>query len=550
VEPILTGRSPIPFQPAPTATAQARRGEPSVRAGTPRALGLDPRLSLGAIAAALAAGYALLLLWPMRIWSREVSPHTHLVGTFGVDRVGAMRYLLTVAVLFGLYGAALWLVLTRRVRTSLLAVLSAATVFCSLLVLTHPLTSADVFNYIVSARVQWVHGDNPLTTPPLAYPDDPFFRMLFFWRDVPSPYGPVWSLITAVPHALGGGDALRTVVAFKATAAGFLLATGLLAGLAAERLRRGSGSAAALALTWNPLVVWHVAGNGHNDAVMVFFLALAVYLIVRDAPGLATLALALSALVKFATLLLIPVIVVWWWRRRDVMPLRSILPWVAIAAATAVLAYLPYWDGAATFRTSLDEGSYFALSAPAALRGALARVTSEATADLVAAWTGRLAFLALYGLVLAWLWRALRPAAGVPGATAAAEPLIVAGCAVLTAYLLVAATYFAPWYVIWPLTLGVLVPWRRELLVPLLALSLGSMSVLLWATWARARLAPDPLSDWYPMHLLSCLSVTAPPAALWYWMARMRRARDESRQSADIESPVLESEVARAGSEG
>src|SRR5262249_48200217 len=151
-----------------------------------------------------------LLAWPMRIWHRPVSPYTHLVGTLGTGARGALVYVLIVLVLFALYGSALALVLTRRVRPAPVAVLGGSAAFCALLLLTHPLPSTDVFNYIASARVFWVHGDNPLTTPPLVHPEDPIFGMLTFWQDVPSPYGPLWSLLAGVPVLAGHDSLLRT----------------------------------------------------------------------------------------------------------------------------------------------------------------------------------------------------------------------------------------------------------------------------------------------------------------------------------------------------
>ena len=47
-----------------------------------------------------------------------MSPDTHLVGTLGITIEGAAIYALGVLVLFGLYGVALALVLTRRARPS------------------------------------------------------------------------------------------------------------------------------------------------------------------------------------------------------------------------------------------------------------------------------------------------------------------------------------------------------------------------------------------------------------------------------------------------
>lgn len=511
---------------------------------------------LVAVAAALEAVYAGLLLWPMRIWARPVSPDTNLVQTFGIERGGAVRYVAVVALLFGLYAAALLLVVRAGAGRRLPAAvaLGAAAVFCATLVLTHPLSSADVFNYIASARVQWVYGDNPLTTPPLAHPEDPFFRLIFFWKEVPSPYGPLWSLLTAVPHALGGDRPAATVAAFKATSALFLLGTGALAGATAERLRPGTGAVAVVALTWNPLAVWHVAGNGHNDAVMCFFLALAAYLLVRGRAGPALIAFVASALVKFATLLLVPAILVWWWRTRTRGDTRALAPWLAGAAALAVTAYAPFWQGLDTFRTSLDEGSYFTASGPAALRGALVHVISVPSAESVAAWTGRLAFVAVYAALLRRLWkhagRKRRSDAGASSPREAAAGLIAVGALALTAYLVLAATYVAPWYVLWPLTLAVLAPWRREVLAPALALSLGAMSVLLWATWARARYAADPLGDWYPMHLLSFLGIAPLTLGAWYWGWRADRGGRADAASPDVHPPVAQREVARTGLEG
>jgi len=498
---------------------------PVPRRGAPAVAGLV------VVALVLEAAYALFILWPMRICSRPVSPHVHLVGTFGVDRGGALRYMLTVAVLFALYGLALWLVVRRSGwweeadrpggRLSLWPVLGGAVLFCATLVPTHPLSSTDLFNYMAGARIAWVHHDNPLTVPPLAYPGDRFVMLVLNWRDIPSPYGPLWMLVSGLPLALGGGRPLATVIAFKATAAAFLLGTGLLAAAVAARLRPGSGPLALLAFTWNPLAVWHAAGNGHNDAVMVFFLALAAFLLARGLPGPALVALTASALVKFATLLLLPLLAVWWWRggcsgisRRagDRHARGQVMPWLPVCALLVVLAYAPFWQGWDTFRAALDEGSYFTVSFPAVLRGALTRVFSVGVAEMVSAWTGRAAFLAVYA---ALLWRL--NGRGL-------EPFLATAALVLGAYLLLAATYFAPWYVLWPFSLAAMVPWRREVFLPALALTLTAMSVLLWATWVRARFAADPLADWYPMHLLTVLSVVPLPVAVW-WATRREAGR-------------------------
>jgi hypothetical protein len=302
-----------------------------------------------------------------------------------------------------------------------------------------------------------------------------------------------------------------------------------------------------LLFAWNPLVVWHVAGNGHNDSVMAALLALAAYLLARQAPGPAMLAFTASALVKFGTVLLVPAAIFWWWSCRDALPWRSLVPWLLGCTALAAIAYAPYWAGTDTFRTALDEGSYFAVSGPAALKGALERLMRVEEAEAIATWGGRLAFGAAY-VVLARTW--LVRAAPGEGWHDAVERLLMTASAVLAAYLLLAATYFAPWYLIWPLTVAAMLPWRMRLVLPLGAMTLGAMSILVWATWARSRWAADPLGDWYPMHLLAFVSVAGAGAAAWVWGWWRVREPAGGGISADVHPPILEGEIAGRGVDG
>ena len=490
-----------------------QRPEPSgmsapVVRGTPPLRDRAPAVAVLALAAALAVGYAVLLTWPMRIWHRPVSPNTHLVGTFGLGLEGALRYVLTVLVLFALYGGALWLVLTRRARPAPVVILGAAAVFCAILLGTHPLTSTDVFNYIVSARVLWVHEANPLTTPALTFPNDPFFGLLTHWQHLASPYGPLWSVITGLPVRLGGDDPLRTVLAFKAVSALFFLAASWLVYLTARRLRPDSAVPALLVFSWNPLALFHVAGNGHNDAVMVFFVALFLYLLARGWAGAALLALTASALVKYASLLVVPLLVVWWLRSRERPGARELALGVGGSVLLAAAVYAPFWSGADTFATTLDEGSYFSVSVPTVIRDLLAREMARPRAEWVTTWLVRGVFLALYG------WIALRLRGDRPAR------LIEAGALAYFAYLTVAGTYFAPWYVLWPLLFAALLPYRRDVLWPVLTLSLTAMAVLVAAVWFRERFAPDPRAEWWAMELFAGLAVYPLPVLVWLWAVR------------------------------
>lgn len=490
---------------------------------------IRPSLPLLGCALLLEAVYALGLLWPMRIWSGPVSPYTHLVGTFGVDRAGALRYVALVLVLFGLYGLALLAALTGRLRPGRKLVLATGALFCATLLFTHPLSSTDIFNYIAGARIFWVHGANPLTVAPDQYPADPFVALVANWRDLPSPYGPLWSLLSGVPLLIGGGSPTATVLAFKGLSVISLLGTAALTGATAERLRPGWGGTAALALAWNPLAVWHAAGNGHNDTVMMLLVVLAAWLLARGLSGPAAPVFVASVLVKFASVLLVPALLVWWLRRGRQPSPRALIPWLGGAALLAVLAIAPFWAGGDTFSGALDEGNYFVVSGPAALRGLLVRGLPVETAEAVTVWSTRLAFLMVYAVLL------LRPRSG------AVDALLAVSALALAAYLVIASPYFAPWYVLWPLALACTLPWRRAVLLPAVGMSAGAMSVLLWATWVKDAYAGQS-GDWLPMHVLSFIAVAVP--ALAGWLAGVWWDR-----STDVHPPVAVGEVTGAGIE-
>src|SRR5207248_579073 len=67
---------------------------------------------------------------------------------------------------------------------------------------------------------------------------------------------------------------------------------------------------------WNPLLLFEFSGNGHNDALLLTFLLLAVYLAARGWLLPALVALSLSAMVKFVTVLILPLFVLYWVRRQ------------------------------------------------------------------------------------------------------------------------------------------------------------------------------------------------------------------------------------------
>jgi hypothetical protein len=190
------------------------------------------------------------------------------------------------------------LALLRRGAVSLRAVLGLAAAI-QLVPLAAPLLlSTDAWTYWGYGWISVDGGANPYVEPPSAFPESPASTSLGAdWRDTTSVYGPVFTLLSE-PVARAAGDSPDAAAwLFKGLAAAALL----VAIVAVARTAARPALAAAF-VGWNPVLAVHVAGGGHNDALIGGLAALAVALAVRRRNDLAGAAWALAVFVKWVPL--------------------------------------------------------------------------------------------------------------------------------------------------------------------------------------------------------------------------------------------------------
>ena len=188
----------------------------------------------------------------------------------------ALRYLFTgtIALMYVAYLFA-FAYAPRRLPTrwTIAAVVCANVVFF----LAPPMALTDVFNYINYGRMEIVHHLNPYTTYPVLEPhSDPSYA-LSNWHELLSPYGPLFTLLTFALVPLGVAASFWTI---KAILIATSLGTILLVWKCAKLLDRDPVKAIVL-VGLNPIVlVWGLGGD-HNDFLMVFFIMLGFYLLLR-----------------------------------------------------------------------------------------------------------------------------------------------------------------------------------------------------------------------------------------------------------------------------
>lgn len=349
------------------------------------------------------------------------------------------------------------------------------------LLLLPSLPSTDLFSYALYGRIEAIHVGNPYTMPPGLFKQDPLVRLAGSSQLV-SVYGPLWQRITAV-IALSMGQQVNPLLiaaVYKVLALIILGLGATLVWMILGRIRPAQQAVGTWLYAANPICLLMLAGEGHNDGVMMALVLLAIYAHVRKKIVLAVLCLGLAILTKWIILLLIPAYLLWLWLSTDQrIPLmrdlafglilvvllgaalygRNWLGWPNVTAVTTNMqanrlryslaewvnrqvdpaAFVVNTPGKANARgQDIDDGDGRPQSRP------MVAVPTLNAISLKIKW----GFTALFGLWAVALLPTLRKQ----------EDLLRTWGWTLFAYLCLASVFFAPNYVVWPLALAALLP--------------------------------------------------------------------------------------------
>jgi hypothetical protein len=366
------------------------------------------------------------------------------------ERLGYRVFLIALLAAVAGYAGLLWLAgrfgvpaVSKRFAIALVAALHVV-VFAGPVLL-----STDVFSYIAYARMGVEHGLNPYLHGPSAISHDPVFRYVgHSWLDVPTAYGPLYTLIS-YPVALLGVHGALWAMKLEALVA----SAGTLALVwRCARARGFEPVAALLAVGANPLYVIYGLGGAHNDLLMMLAMMAAVSLMLTPseaAPGSrreagAAAVVVAGALIKATVAVLLPFMIL---ARRRLAPVVGAL--VALAAG-ALVAFAAF-------------GSH-GVNIVAALNRDAALVSTDSFPNEIAHLFGKpgvfpvdhdLLKVAL-ALILAHLaWRTWR----------GYDWIAASGWALLA--IAVTSTWLLAWYILWPLPLAVVCRDRRLLVATL-----------------------------------------------------------------------------------
>jgi len=352
-----------------------------------------------------------------------------------------------------------------------------------------PLESKDIFGYAAFARLQVHYGINPFLAA--------IGKMPHYWYDVylknthvvqgGSPYGPLWTWLSySLYHLFSWLGYVPFIIVFKCVGLCMHLLITLMVYRIAELIVPGRGSYAAVLYGMNPLAIFQMIGNAHNDGPALLMFLVALFLIIkgRDIPGY--IGSSLSAAFKLSTVLAWPFVL---WIKAKSGKWLEFMGYSAMATIILIIMYLPFSTAGLVTGLGLatDRGNFLSNSLPV-----LPYVLGHQELIQPIHWAGLVVFVFCY-IVLLWQstdekWVGLFIGIGLG----------------YVAYYLFGAIMVHRWYYLWPLAIMLCVPdnpWTKAvcyqtvllMLADILFLALNESPVAEYCTY---------LISWIPFIIL------------------------------------------------
>ena len=183
---------------------------------------------------------------PLRVLVFETRPHAGMV------------YIVLVTLLYALY---LTLLRTPRLK-SISRYIRWGVVLVGICIVSYPAFSHDIFNYMLTAKITFLYRENPYIVAPTSIPSE---SMLAFTRaaNKTALYGPVWILLTWIPHVLASGNTWMSILLFKVLVGVFYIVVSRYIYIVTRSWRN------VVFFVLHPLVLVETLVSGHNDIMMM-----------------------------------------------------------------------------------------------------------------------------------------------------------------------------------------------------------------------------------------------------------------------------------------
>ncbi len=344
--------------------------------------------------------------------------------------------------------------------------------------LMYPTNAIDVYIYAARSRLLTHYGENPNAVPPVVHWDaDPYMTYASKeWADNLSPYGPLWNQLAAPVTWIGGDSIAGAIIGFKVLGVVSTIAIGWLIYDIVKMRHPEWALVAALFWLWNPLVLWDGIGNAHNDVTLMVPVVAALWAWQKRHDTWVIPLLFASVLIKYVTIILIPIAIVAIWRRNPGRLARTsgVLWSIAWMLVLIAISMYPFYDLDALWRSAQEQGAKVSASLTWVIMASLLEWTDlRVDPELLR----NVAYAIVAVTIAIWMivcWR--RP-----------DRLFRASFEVMFIFMLIASTNQRAWYVIWLVPLAAVLipetPWRRALVWSVTSLLGYACTIWLWSVW-------------------------------------------------------------------
>jgi len=292
---------------------------------------------------------AYLFFWVVRFFPFSAkSPYDLLKNNYNFGIVSGILLLVFV----------FYIIVSMRINLSKISsklIIGFAILFNLTLVLMPPIASDDVFSYISESRIVSKYRSNPYYIPYDEFKQDILYsKIKTVWSKDVTNYGPLFTTFGTILTFIGGDNLPLNVYLFKTS---FVVLNLLVAWL----IFKVTKSKMSLILySWNPLILFEISLNAHNDILTVAFFVLSLFFLFKDdslkSHLLSWVLLILSVLVKYFTAIFIPFYLVF-----SLVTLRGKLEKIKFlflsafcGLLTVVLIFFPFWESPDILSGALD----------------------------------------------------------------------------------------------------------------------------------------------------------------------------------------------------
>ena len=204
---------------------------------------------------------------------------------------------------FAIYGLVVYLSWKLRARSGTLALVLIPTgAYLLLSTFALPNLNTDIFNYMLRGRLTAVYDKNPYRVAADEIPHDPVYPYASHdYTDVAEWWKlPLWTSIEIGLAKLTGDDVAKNLLIYRVAFLLVNISNLILIAIIINNINLSFLIAGLVLYAWNPIIV--ILGQSKGDTFIVFFLLLAILLMVIERRNLTIVPLTLSVLIKMTTL--------------------------------------------------------------------------------------------------------------------------------------------------------------------------------------------------------------------------------------------------------